>query len=349
MGFSTKSGSKHFHRKGNTKIWFFVILVSIGLFLHYREKKSPWTAFKSDISNVFGGFSKEEGEASPTLPKYKEQDTNVATDDRRDEQGPEPEEEPQVLDSQFAESASAPETEGQSPINETGGESDSNLEAYLPSIKAGDQLIRHKGYTLAYVEAHEQAGWVLHLLRRNARGGKAKRAREFKPDPLVRTGSALPQDYARSGYDRGHLAPAGDFKYDQILTYETFYMSNMSPQKPELNQGIWNDMEIKIRDWASGRGDLVVVTGPVLKAGLPTIGKANDVSVPEQYYKIVYDPHEQTAIAFLMTNEGHYGLLKDLIVSIDEVEKLTGYDFFPKLSDKLEKQMESKPNTSDWY
>lgn len=323
-----------------------MIIVGIGLFLHYREKKEPWRAFKQDVSGVFG--KKEDNSTSPTLPKYNDSAEDIATDDRR-EQAASSQTEEESSQSAASDAEEEP-TEAESQSTEAiGFDSSSQLDQYLPSTKSGEQVVRHKGYVLSYVEEHEQAGWVVHLLKRNARNGKAKRAREFKPDPLVRTNSALPQDYSRSGYDRGHLAPAGDFKYDQILTYETFYMSNMSPQKPELNQGIWNDMEIKIRDWAAERGDLVIVTGPVLKSGLEKIGRSNDVSVPEQYYKIVFDPSAETAIAFLMSNQGHYELLRNFVVSIDEIEKITGYDFFPKLPDTLERKIESKRNTSEWY
>ncbi len=335
------------YKKGNTKIWFFLIIILIALFLHYKDKANPFGSFKSDIASIFGSSNKK-NTTSPTLPKTKEEkEDNVATDDKSGS----------LLD-QIAssdndsknESHDANSAEESASIFATKSTTKlGDLEDFLPSYRANDQIVRHRAYVLNYQEDYEQALWVVHRLIKGAKYGKAKRARDFKPDPLVETGSALPTDYSRSGYDRGHLAPAGDFKYDQSLTYETFYMSNMSPQKPDLNQHIWNDMEMKIRDWAEDRNELIIVTGPVLKDGLEYIGKQNRIAVPEQYYKIVYDKKAQQAIAFLMKNEGSIELLSSFVVSIDEIEKLTGIDFFAKLPDNIEKKIESQRRIDDWF
>ena len=335
------------YKKGNTRIWFFLIIILIALFLHYKDKVNPFDSFKSDIASIFGSSNKKDT-TSPTLPKTKgEKEDNIATDDKSGS----------LLD-QIASSKDDPDNDAKSKNVEDesasifASKSTTNvgyLEEYLPAYHANDQVIRHRAYILNYQEDYEQALWVVHRLLKGAKYGKAKRARDFKPDPLVETGSALPTDYSRSGYDRGHLAPAGDFKYDQSLTYETFYMSNMSPQKPDLNQHIWNDMENKIRDWVEDRDELIIVTGPVLKDGLEYIGKQNRIAVPEQYYKIVYDKKAQQAIAFLMKNEGSIELLRSFVVSIDEIEKLTGIDFFAKLPDNIEKKIESQRRIDDWF
>lgn len=335
------------YKKGNAKIWFFLIIILIALFLHYKDKKNPFDSFKNDIASIFGNSSKS-STTSPTLPKAKgEKEDNIATDDKSGS----------LLD-QIASSDN--DSKNESDDANAAEESSSiyapksitksgDLEDFLPLYRANDQIVRHRAYVLNYQEDYEQALWVVHRLIKGAKYGKAKRARDFKPDPLVETGSALPTDYSRSGYDRGHLAPAGDFKYDQSLTYETFYMSNMSPQKPDLNQHIWNDMEMKIRDWVEDRDELIIVTGPVLKDGLEYIGKQNRIAVPEQYYKIVYDEKAQQAIAFLMKNEGSIELLSSFVVSIDEIEKLTGIDFFAKLPDNIEKKIESQRRVDDWF
>lgn len=224
---------------------------------------------------------------------------------------------------------------------------DAALEAYLP-ISGGGELVRHKAFVLEYAEAYEQARWVLHRVL--GKGGKAKRSNKFMPDPEVSTGSALPSDYTRSGYDRGHMAPAGDFKYDQEATNETFYMSNMSPQDHALNIGIWNDLEEQIRRWAKKRGSLVVVTGPVLRPGLPTIGRSARVAVPERYFKIVYDPARREAVAFLIENRNYPDTdLRAVAVSIDAVEKATGLDFFARLPDAVEQAIERQPVVGDWF
>lgn len=224
-----------------------------------------------------------------------------------------------------------------------------SLEKYLPSASTNKEIIRHKAFILSYQEDYELASWVLHYLSPDAASGTADRSNTFMEDPLVETGSAVTQDYARSGYDRGHLCPAGDFKQDQELQNETFYMSNMSPQAPDFNRGIWSDLEQRVRHWAETRGGLIVVTGPILKEGLPSIGKRNQIAVPESFYKIVYDPQTNQAIAFLMPNEGSIELVKSFAISIDKVEKLTGINFFAQLPDALEQKIEASVRLDDWF
>ncbi|MFN8356469.1 MAG: DNA/RNA non-specific endonuclease [Spirosomataceae bacterium] len=335
------------YQNGFNRFWFFLLITAVALVLYYKDKKHPFEAFKQDVASIFG--DKQPDTTSPTLPKA--HDDNEATDDRRgsilDKIESKTEDSP--TESTQAEEKNSDDEESSSIFSTTTKPKASELEKYLPAHGANDEIVQHRAYILNYQEDYEQAYWVVHKLIKGAKYGKAKRARDFKPDPLVETGSALPTDYSRSGYDRGHLAPAGDFKYDQSLTYETFYMSNMSPQKPELNQHIWNDMENKIRDWAEDREELIIVTGPVLKKGLEYIGRQNKVAVPEQYYKIVYDERRQQAIAFLMKNEGSIELLTTFVVSIDDIERITGIDFFAQLPDALEKKIESQRRVNDWF
>ena len=128
-----------------------------------------------------------------------------------------------------------------------------------------EQIIYHTGFTLSYNEAHEQASWVAYELTSNELIKKVNRSDNFKQDPKVETGSALLSDYVRSGYDRGHLAPAADMSWSQITMEESFYMSNISPQKPGFNRGIWKKLESYVRQWAYDNESIYVVTG-----GIPT-------------------------------------------------------------------------------
>ncbi|CAA6820528.1 MAG: DNA/RNA endonuclease [uncultured Aureispira sp.] len=222
----------------------------------------------------------------------------------------------------------------------------------LPAFQVGDQMVvTHKSYVLRYNEVHEQAEWVAHtLLARHLKGDNPRRD-NFKTDPDVATKTAKPTDYARSGYDRGHLAPAADFKYSAEAISESFYMSNMSPQLPAFNRGMWKGLENKVREWATAKKQLYIVSGPVLKKYLRKIGTENKISVPKQFYKIVVhlDPNHPHAIAFLMPNKLCEGFYDDYRVSIDEIEALTQIDFFSKLPDDLENYLEQS-NTSDrWF
>jgi endonuclease G, mitochondrial len=299
----------------NSRVTLLLFLFLVGTVLYYRAKSNPWQSFKHDVYHTFGIKDEEKN-----LFDIKEHDT-VATDDHTQK--------------------------GQATGNQT--ESENSLDKYLPAYDSDAIIIRHKPYILRYEEKYEQASWVVHKLLDKAKYGTADRSNNFQPDPEVETGTALPNDYSRSGYDRGHLCPAGDFRFDKDLEDETFYMSNMSPQEPDFNRGIWSNLELKARDWAAERGYVIVVTGPVLKDGLETIGKKNAISVPKQYYKIIYDPEKQEAIAFLMKNEGSYDSLQNFVVSIDALERLTGINFFAKLPDAIEKKIESESSIGKWF
>lgn len=222
----------------------------------------------------------------------------------------------------------------------------------LPAFQESDQnIVRHQSYTLSYNEVHEQANWVAHtLLAKHLKGDHPRRDR-FRSDPDVLTKTAKPTDYARSGYDRGHLAPAADFKYSADAIAESFYMSNMSPQMPAFNRGMWKGLENKVREWAAEKKQLYLVSGPILKKYLRKIGKDNEISVPKQFYKIIVnlDSEHPHAIAFLMPNQLCEGFYEDYMVSIDEIEALTQIDFFHNLPDDLETYLEKSSTSDRWF
>ncbi len=219
----------------------------------------------------------------------------------------------------------------------------------LPAMGKSDQIIVHEGYTLRFNEAGKVADWVAYpLLPIEITGDTEREGSSFKADPAVSTGSALPTDYTKSGYDRGHLAPAGDFKFSRRMMSETFLMSNMTPQLPAFNRGIWKELETLVRGWGLRDNGLYVVTGPVLGTPerplvLPTIGQANRVSVPEQFYKVILYCHKPDIrmIGFLLNNEGSHEPLTGFVVPVREIERLTGIDFFPLIPDDLETMLET--------
>ncbi len=216
---------------------------------------------------------------------------------------------------------------------------------------ATGQVIEYEGFTVSYNEAHEQANWVAyHLTKKEVENQKVERKNNFRGDKQISTGSAIPADYKNSGYDRGHLAPAADMKWSKQAMSESFYMTNMSPQEKEFNRGIWKTLEEKCREWAIQNKSVYIVTGGILKGKLKKIGE-NNVSVPKYYYKIIldYEEPEVKAIAFIMENkDAGNAALKDFVVSIDQVEKETGFDFFPELKDKLEDKLEGAKNPEKW-
>jgi len=219
-----------------------------------------------------------------------------------------------------------------------------------PAQVGSNQIVEHFAYTLSYNEKHEQADWVAYeLTKEQVLNTTYERTDDFRADADISSTSAQLSDYEQTNntYARGHMAPAADFRWSKDAMSESFFMSNMSPQKHDFNSGKWAYLEMEVRHWAEIYNDVYVVTGPVLKDGLLTIG-SNKVSVPEKYYKIILDPDEEKAIAFIMPNEDIDDTFKNYAVTIDEVEELTGLDFFPLLDDKLENKIESTLNMSKW-
>ena len=222
----------------------------------------------------------------------------------------------------------------------------------LPTSTTG-QVIKHNYYALSYSEEHEQAEWVAYeLTRKSIQAPNFPRPDNFRPDPKVRKASASKGDYRGSGYDRGHLVPAGDMSFDERAISETFYMSNMSPQIRNFNGGVWRELEENVRDWAYKFRHLYIVSGPVLTEGIrETIG-LNEVAVPDKYYKVILDLSEPEikAIAFLIPNELSNMHLSRYMTTIDEVEEITGIDFFPDLlrDERLEGELESSFDPDAW-
>jgi len=219
----------------------------------------------------------------------------------------------------------------------------------IPEIPVNSQVVVHSGYTLSYNEMHEQANWVAYELTEKETEGKYKRTDKFIVDPDVKTGSAESKDYKKSGYDQGHLAPAADMAWSKTAMKESFYYSNMSPQEPGFNRGIWKNLEEQVRSWAIDNKAVYVVTGPVLTEGLPSIGP-NKVSVPQYYYKVILDYTwpEVKGIGFILPNKKSEDKLQNYAVSIDSVEKLTSINFFYKLPDIQEKYIESMMDVNKW-
>lgn len=220
----------------------------------------------------------------------------------------------------------------------------------LPKItKQDNEVVRHLGYTLSYNEKHEQANWVAYVLTAAKVVKTVKRSNHFCIDEAVSSGSATEDDYKNSGYDRGHLAPAGDMEWNEQAMEESFYYSNMSPQVPAFNRGIWKHLEELVRQWAKENQTIYIVTGPVLKGDLSTIGPDN-VSVPHYYYKVIldYTEPELKGIGFIIPNASSQRPLQDYAVTIDSVEKVTGIDFFSALPDQQERTIEKNLCIACW-
>lgn len=233
----------------------------------------------------------------------------------------------------------------------------------LPAHSDSEKVIYHSAYALVYDEPYEQAKWVAHIILPDVLEGSEGRSNDFRPDSLISTGSAVESDYFLKfmnpdstwrydgfGYDRGHLAPSADFRYSKKALSESYFYSNMSPQVADFNRGRWAELEDAIRQYViDNKTPVFVVTGPVLKPGLKKIERGtNHVSIPELFFKVVYDEAHQRGIAFLMRNERNDDPWWRYAVSIDSVQRLTGIDFFPALEDNLERKVEEMSDATAW-
>ena len=221
----------------------------------------------------------------------------------------------------------------------------------MPTILPTETVIQHSAYGLVYSHKHMQAKWVAYNLSYGNTVGGAERSSKFSIDPSISPRTAVTSDYTKTGYDRGHLAPAGDMKFSAQAMAESFYMSNVSPQLPGFNRGIWKKLEEQFRSWAPSSHPVFVVTGPVLTdpIGSPYIGQTCRISVPQRFYKVLLDTASpMRAIAFVLPNASSTQPLSYFAMSIDEAERITGIDFFPKLNDVQEAKIEKTLLLQQW-
>jgi endonuclease G len=217
---------------------------------------------------------------------------------------------------------------------------------YVPKIVKG-YVIQHTYYTLSYSPSDRQAEYAFYYLSVASINGKQERTDNFRIDPSVKSNPVTSTSYQGSGFDRGHLAPAADFKLNLTAMSETFFMSNMSPMTPSFNRGIWSNLEDKVRENALSLGGVYVVTGPVLTNTCGTIGAG--ITVPCSFFKVIFkEGSNPKMIGFLLSNSGSSLPLKNFIVSVDEIEKWTNLDFFPSLSDDIESSLEANKSSSGW-
>ena len=222
---------------------------------------------------------------------------------------------------------------------------ESNKYSYLPHSEG--QLVHHNSYSLSYSEKHEQAYWVYYFLTSEMINGTVSRKNNFRVDEKINQGSATLSDYKSSGLDRGHLAPAADMKNSSISMSESFLFSNISPQAPSFNRGIWKKLESLIRSWVISEGNMHVVTGPILSDSLGTIGD-NQVTIPNSFYKIIYCNKKEKMIGFIIPNKKSNNYIVNYVATIDSIETLTNIDFFSELDDTLEKKLESNVKLINW-
>ena len=229
-----------------------------------------------------------------------------------------------------------------------------NLEIPAPMESNKELVLQRTNYTLSFNKSTNLPNWVAWRLDKKKLAEKVNRDRyKFVADPdMSGKNAVVTQDYARSGYDRGHMCPANDSRWSGEAMKESFYMTNICPQDPSLNSGDWNELEQACHKWAE-EGPIYIVCGPILykKSKAEYIGKEHKIRVPEAFFKVVLAGVEKgkpRAVGFVYKNTKGNRPLDAYVNTVDEVERITGFDFFPELPDEVETKVESAYNIKDW-
>ncbi len=223
------------------------------------------------------------------------------------------------------------------------------LDRVVTEPGTAEYLVDYTGMKISFNPKAHVPNWVAWELTGEKASGTVTRNQKFVADESV-PGCAEPWDYSYSGYDRGHMAPAGDMKWNKKAMDESFYMTNICPQLNALNSGAWRTLEEKCRVWAMADSAIVIVAGPILTDKLTeTIGDSH-VVVPKRFFKVILSPYSNPprGIGFIMNNGKVEGGMQKAAVSIDEVEAITGHDFFSALPDDVENAVEAQCNFNYW-
>lgn len=237
----------------------------------------------------------------------------------------------------------------------------------LPAARADlpEQVLVRKAYTVSYNYRTKQPNWVAWALTEEFALSEAnqRKGSPFHEDEEVPAPRATLLDYKRSGWSRGHLCPAGDCRWDAQALYQTFRLTNICPQSQKLNGGVWNSIEQICRNNTAGGATVYVVTGPMFfnKSDKGTIGP-NEIPIPDAFFKVALcvKDGKHDGIGFICRNEADTNeaepkkknrsgkKAETYTHTIDEVERITGYDFFPTIDDEIENIVESKADFERW-
>lgn len=220
-----------------------------------------------------------------------------------------------------------------------------------PLKNTSEQILHRKGYTVSYNRERKVPNWVAWELTPEKLIERESRTDKFLPDPdLPENEAVTTHDYKGAGMDRGHMCPAGDNRWHWKAMQESFYMTNICPQNHNLNRGDWKELEEDCRKWAQKEGKIYIVCGPVFyKQKHRTIGKEHRITVPEAFFKVILSMKgTPKAIGFIYKNTSGNHPLDAYVNSVDEVERITGIDFFPALPDDIEKKVEAEYDLKQW-
>ena len=223
-----------------------------------------------------------------------------------------------------------------------------HLKYGLPS--QADKVLCRQGYALGYNFSRKSADWVAYRLtpaiHNSANVERQNDSRIDTDIPAIY--QTTPDDYDEPIYDQGHLANSESLDASIQMNSETFLLTNMSPQLPGLNRAGWKGLENRERKWTDQRGELYIYSGAMFVGGVKAI-IGNGVPVPTHYYKILFDPARNEAIAFLFPHTDiKTSELNGFLTSIDTIELLTGLNFLSVLPDVEEEQIERVKLVNQW-
>lgn len=230
---------------------------------------------------------------------------------------------------------------------------DSQRKLEMPRTQKGETLIAHTGFVLSYDREHNVPRWVAWQLTRDETEGTIPRAKDFLPDPQIDARHRVTtDDYKNSGYDRGHMVPAADMHWNARAMTECFYLTNICPQDHSLNAGAWATLEKACRRWAKQEGAVYIVCGPIFDSNrkAKTIGQKFSIGVPNAFFKVVLSmtKGKEKAIGFVYANRDGKQPMTQTACTVDQVEEITGIDFFCNIDDRLEQRIEATADLKAW-
>lgn len=221
-----------------------------------------------------------------------------------------------------------------------------------PEVAPTAVTLDKKFFVIHYDSKHRQARYVEYRVKADdLRRSFVKREDRFHADPdliKLKLPAIGPNDYEYTGYDRGHLAPSGDFEWSAEANDATFTMANMSPQKPQLNRSAWRGLEDIVRNWACTEGELRIITGPLFDSKDQRL--PSGVAIPSRFFKVVLDETPpRKAIGFVLDQQdSKIQIYKERSKTVREVEAMAGIDFFSDLPKTEQDQIEIKADLIKW-
>ncbi len=222
------------------------------------------------------------------------------------------------------------------------------LDVIIPSALPS-QIKEYRGFVLSFNKTNHTPNYVAWELLPEETEGISSRSGKFWQDPDIE-GCPSTADYVRSGFDRGHICPAADQKWDPQAMTDCFVMANICPQDHNLNAGAWATLEKRERRWAQENNGLIIIAGPIYTDNdTRTIGQTQ-VRVPSAFFKVMlsHRDHRPSAVAAVYPNMPAHGNMTDYFMTVDQLEEITGYDFFHALPDDIENSVEATFNPKDW-